>query len=40
VVKQQRRFGVPHELGYFAREFAVRNSNSRKIDTGFKIDIH
>src|ERR1700730_14606817 len=40
MVKQQRRLGVPHQLSYFAREVTVRNSDSRKIDTGFKIDIH
>src|SRR4030088_1206848 len=40
MVKQQRRLGVPHQLGYFTRELAVGNSDSSKIDTGFKIDIH
>jgi hypothetical protein len=40
MVKQQRRFGIPHQIRYFAREFAVRNSDSRKIDTALKIDIH
>jgi hypothetical protein len=40
MVKEQRRFGIPHQLRYFARELAVGNSDSRKIDIGFKIDIH
>jgi hypothetical protein len=40
MVKQQRRFRVPHQLRYFARELAVGNSDSRKIDIDFKIDIH
>jgi hypothetical protein len=40
MVKQQRRFGIPHQIRYFVREFAVRNSDSRKIDTGLKIDVH
>ncbi len=40
MVKQQRRFGVADQLRCFAREFAVRNSDSSKIDIGIKIDIH
>src|ERR1700687_4038367 len=40
MVKQQRRFGIPHQLRYFARELAVRNYDSRKIVNGFKIYIH
>jgi hypothetical protein len=40
MVKEQRRFGVPHQLRYFAGELAVGNSDSRKIDIGFEIDIH
>jgi hypothetical protein len=37
MVKQQRRFGIPHQIRYFAREFAVGNSDSRKIDNGLNI---
>jgi hypothetical protein len=40
MVKQQRRFGVAHQLRYFVRELAVGNSDSRKIDIGFGIGIH
>src|SRR5437899_13022847 len=39
VVKQQRRFGVPHQLRDFARELAVGNSDSREIDIHC-IEIH
>src|SRR5260370_2723927 len=40
MVKQQRGFGVPHQLRYFTRELAVGNFDSRKIDIDFKIGIH
>ena len=39
MVKEQRRFGVPHQLRDFARELAVGNSDSRKIDIHC-IEIH
>src|SRR5580704_4103036 len=32
MVKQQRRFGVPHQLRYFAGELAVGNSDASKVD--------
>jgi hypothetical protein len=32
MVKEQRRFGVPHQLHYFASELAVGNSDPLKID--------
>src|ERR1700688_4496737 len=40
MVKQQRRFDVADQLRCFAREGAVRNSDSSKIDIGFKIGVH
>src|SRR5258708_30501263 len=40
MVKEQRRFGVPHQLHYFASKLAVRYSDPRKIDSHCKIDIH
>jgi hypothetical protein len=39
-MKQQSRFGIPHQLGYFAGKRAIGNSDSRKIGIGSKIDIH
>jgi len=32
MVKEQRRFGVPHQLHYFPSELTVGNSDRRKID--------
>src|SRR6266849_6648221 len=40
MVKEQRRFVVPHHLHDFARELAVGNSDSREIDIHCNIDIH
>src|SRR5450631_1922750 len=40
MVKEQCRFGVPHQLHYFASELAVRNADSRKISSHRKIDTH
>jgi hypothetical protein len=40
MVKQQRRFGVPHQLGYFARELAVGNFDARNIGIHRRPDIH
>jgi hypothetical protein len=40
MVKQQRRFGVPHQLRYFAGKLAVGDSDSSKIDIPRQIDVH
>src|ERR1035438_7525116 len=40
MMKGQRRFGVPHQLGYFASELAIGNSDSRKVGIHRKIDCH
>jgi hypothetical protein len=40
MVKQQRRFGIPHQLGYFACELGIGNPDPRKIGIHRKIDIH
>jgi hypothetical protein len=40
MVKEQWRFGVPHQLDYFPSELAVWSSDSRKISFHRKIDIH
>jgi hypothetical protein len=34
MVKEQRRFGVPHQLGYLAREPAVGNSDPVELAVG------
>ena len=40
MVKQKWRLGIPYQLGYFASELAVGNSNSRKVDIYLNVDIH
>jgi hypothetical protein len=40
MVKQQRRFGVPHELRNLASELAVGNSDSSKVEIRSYADIH
>ena len=40
MVEEQRRFGFPHQFGYFAGELAVGNLDSGKLGAVCKVDVH